>query len=117
MQRGGDREAVATFLPAHQLSEDIVQFGTDRSDVANAIRLRPHGRVIVAGSTQGDFAGPNARWSDLVAAGLDHDGTVDWTYQHGTDQLDTATGIATRTNSNIYPFSGRSGARPDSRYQ
>ncbi len=68
----------------------VRQFGSDQLDWTQGVGLGAEGGVLVAGSTEGDFAVPNAGGRDALVMGLDADGNEVFRTQLGGPDLDSA---------------------------
>lgn len=79
-----------------------VQFGTAGYDEVAGVAVDRAGRVVLAGYTGGDLAGPNAGGYDAFVRALDPGGTVLWTRQFGTSTSDYAYDVAIGANGAIY---------------
>jgi len=91
---GGTGDA---FLMSYTLNGDLHwtrQFGTEAYDTAVAVAVDGHGRVYVAGSTNGSLHGASAGTSDAFERAFAADGTLLLTRQFGTTGYDTASGVA-----------------------
>ena len=86
------------------------QFGTVASDSATGIATDAGGNVYVTGSTSGALEGANAGSSDSFIRSYDSEGNLRWTRQFGTSSDDSATGIATDANGNVYVSGYTNGA-------
>ncbi|CAN0358747.1 unnamed protein product, partial [Ectocarpus fasciculatus] len=53
------------------------------------------GSVVLAGTTDGDYAGTNAGAQDFAVVKLTDEGVLDWTWQDGTPYDDSFEGVAT----------------------
>lgn len=73
----------------------IVQFGTAEWNSASGLCPDGAGGLFVAGTTQGDLAGPSAGTTDAWLARLGPIGNVKWVRQLGTYTLDEAAFCAT----------------------
>ena len=72
----------------------IRQFGTSSDDYAYALAPDGVGGVIVAGTTEGDLAGPNAGFEDAFLARYAIAGNRLWIRQFGTSATDSAFALA-----------------------
>ncbi|CAM9731332.1 unnamed protein product [Ectocarpus fasciculatus] len=70
------------------------QDGTSDEDNLNDAVVNADGSVVLAGSTEGDWAGTNAGLGDFAAVKLDESGTVLWKWQSGTSDDELLVGIA-----------------------
>lgn len=78
------------------------QFGTVTIEEAIGVATDADGNVYVAGQTLGALEGPNAGGADAFIRSYDGDGTLRWTRQYGTGELDVANRVATDTNGVVY---------------
>ena len=86
------------------------QFGTSSDDYANGIATDANGNVYTSGYTQGALEGSNAGSADAFIRAYDTDGNLRWTRQFGTAGLDSANGITTDADGNVYTTGDTSGA-------
>ncbi|MBK6579629.1 MAG: hypothetical protein IPG17_26275 [Sandaracinaceae bacterium] len=71
------------------------QFGTSEPDQATAVAVGSDGTVVVVGSTYGAFPGQTQLVeADVFIRKFDADGTVLWTRQFGTTNIDWAKAVA-----------------------
>ncbi len=74
----------------------VKQFGTSEIDKFNGISVGRDGIATVAGSTEGSYgAGTNVGLSDIWAVRIDGAGTEVSSLQTGSDQIDSASAVAT----------------------
>jgi len=81
------------------------QFGTAGYDGGNAIAVDPFGNYLVAGTTTGALAGPNAGGADAFVAKFDAAGNQLWARQLGSAATDAGTSVTTDASGNVY-FAG-----------
>lgn len=83
----------------------IRQFGTGLDDYARAVATSPDGRVHVVGLTFGHFGAAKSTSKDDADAFVitfDRNGTELWRRQPGTSNWDSAEGVATDADGNVY---------------
>lgn len=85
------------------------QFGTASADEIGGVATDAAGNVIVAGSTSGDLAGPNAGAGDAFVRKYDANGLELWTRQFGTGAGDWATDVETDAAGNVLLVGGTHG--------
>ncbi len=94
------------FLAKHLNSSSeqwVKQYGTADSEITNAMALDTSGNLYLVGSTNGSFSGyTNAGYDDLFLIKTDSAGTEVWHRQWGTNNVDSAWGVAVDDNGNIY---------------
>jgi hypothetical protein len=78
------------------------QLGTPRDDTSNAVTTNLNGEIIITGSTTGLLEGTNKGGSDIWLAKYDDQGNLLWKKQFGTQDTDSALGVATDRSSFIY---------------
>ncbi|TVR97544.1 MAG: hypothetical protein EA416_00530, partial [Trueperaceae bacterium] len=86
------------------------QFGTNGTDEAFGVATDANGNVYAVGRTTGTLEGTNAGGADVFVRSYDGGGTLRWTRQFGTSAFDTATGVATDANGNVYVTGRTDGA-------
>lgn len=72
------------------------QFGTSEHDEVSAVGIDSNSAVVVAGSTLGSLAGPNAGRADAFVRKYRPTGVLEWTRQFGTAEGDAALGVAVK---------------------
>jgi hypothetical protein len=90
----GEFDAFLVRLSPDGAVDWVRQFGTDRTDTAQAVAVGPDGDVWIAGWTEGSLAGPNQGGPDGFVRRFDPDGEARWTRQIGGDGLDYLIAIA-----------------------
>jgi hypothetical protein len=78
------------------------QFGTNGAEVAYGVAADASGNVYAVGFTTGALDGANAGGGDAYIRSYAMDGTLRWTRQFGTGSADSASGVATDANGNVY---------------
>ena len=78
------------------------QIGSSESDGGNGIAVDADGNSYITGWTAGDLGGPNQGGMDAFVANCDSGGTVQWTSQIGSSELDAGNGIAVDAGGNSY---------------
>jgi hypothetical protein len=87
------------------------QLGTEENDVAYDVATDGSGNVYVAGHTMGSLDGnTNAGDFDLFAVKYNSAGDKLWTRQLGTEDYETASGVATDNRGNVYVVGYTGGA-------
>ena len=87
------------------------QPGTNGFDFANGVATDKDGNVYVVGATFGALGGRNKGGADAFVLKFDGDGHRLWSRQPGTSNFDTATGVATDADGNVYVGRDRRRAR------
>ncbi|CAM9613508.1 unnamed protein product, partial [Ectocarpus sp. 13 AM-2016] len=64
------------------------------------------GSVVLAGTTDGDYAETNAGGQDFAVVKLTEEGVLDWTWQDGTPYDDGFEGVATGVDGTSMVFAG-----------
>jgi len=79
------------------------QLGTTGHDWAAAIATDSVGNVYVVGGTDGSFPGfTNAGQGDAVIVKLDSEGVQQWVQQSGSQEWESASGVATESGGSVY---------------
>lgn len=78
------------------------QFGTTAYENVYGIATDANGNVYATGQTDGVLGGAQEGFGDAFIRSYDADGNVRWTRQFGTTQFETAYGIATDADGNVY---------------
>ena len=78
------------------------QLGTLGFEISTSTSADPFGDVYIAGGTTGSLAGENSGLRDVLVAKYDGQGELINTIQFGTEDFDTAYGIATDEQGNFY---------------
>ncbi len=78
------------------------QFGTDSDDYGLDLSVDGFGNVYVSGLTNGALGSPNAGRSDVFVSKYDSDGTLLWTTQIGTPEVDVVVNSAVDELGNIF---------------
>lgn len=101
-----DHSYTEVFLYKYDSNGDQVwvrQNGTATYDRGYALALDGSGNVLVAGNTNGDLNGTNAGSYDFFILSYTTGGSLNWTFQYGSDVYDTVHGIAYDTvNDNLF---------------
>jgi uncharacterized delta-60 repeat protein len=79
-----------------------LQWGTNNYDGGEGIMIDSNNNIYVTGCTKGDINGTNLEYCDIILSKYTPDGTIIWTKQWGTDQIDFGKDIAIDSNNNIY---------------
>jgi hypothetical protein len=82
------------------------QPGTSGFDAARSVATDADGNVYIAGLTESALGGPNKGDVDAFVIKYDGDGHRRWARQPGTSLGDTANGIATDVDCNVYIAGG-----------
>jgi hypothetical protein len=98
--RQDDAAIAVQALPAGQVLWTR-QFGSNAGDWAKSVALDASGNVIVAGYTGGSLAGGNAGLTDAFVRKYDPNGSVLWTRQFGSIDIDWASGVAVDASGNV----------------
>lgn len=77
------------------------QFGTGSFDSARGVAVDADGNILVAGNTGGSIVGQNAGSIDSFVRKYDPNGSVLWTRQFGTTEIDGIEGTAVDADGNI----------------
>ena len=85
----GGKDAFVTRLGPDGTVVWSRQFGTEALDWPQGVGVTADGGVLLAGSTEGDLAEPNAGLRDGFLAGFDADGAPTFTTQFGTSGVDS----------------------------
>ncbi len=86
--------------------------GTDSSDTATSVALQDDGKVVVAGSSEGDFALARYNANGTLDTGFDADGKV--TTDLNSESFDTANGVALQPGDDKIVVAGPSSSGGDS---
>jgi hypothetical protein len=90
------------------------QLGTPQDDLSFSVSSNTSGDVFIAGYTAGNLSGTNAGSYDSFLAKYTRDGTLDWTRQLGTQDIDELDAVYTDENNAVYAvgstFGGLAGA-------
>ena len=78
------------------------QLGTQTYEASDAIAVDGQGNTYITGWTWGDLGGPNAGQCDAYLSRLDGSGTLLWTRQTGTTDLDCGDSVAVDGQANCY---------------
>jgi hypothetical protein len=78
------------------------QIGAAGADRSYSIAVDASGNAYIGGRTEGGLGGPNAGYSDAFLSKLDPSGNEVWTTQFGTNDYDSATGVAVGPSGNAY---------------
>ncbi len=109
----GERDALVFKLDPDGEVLWSTQFGSADEDIANEIALGPDNALYVVGTTEGDLGADNTGGTDLLVQRLDaRDGSLGWTYQVGSGDLDKLRGVAVSSSGTVYCAGGFDGAFP-----
>ena len=86
----GDKDLFAVRLNPDGSLAWSTQLGSTALDWTQGVGLGPDGGVLLAGSTEGDFAAANAGGRDMIVVSIDSDGAEQWRWQAGTAGADSA---------------------------
>ncbi|WP_419849172.1 hypothetical protein [Candidatus Poriferisocius sp.] len=86
----GDKDLFAARFSADGSLVWVTQIGTADLDWTQGVGVGPDGGVLLAGSTEGAFAGNPAGERDMIVVSLDADGVERWRWQAGTPGADSA---------------------------
>ena len=86
----GDKDLFVVRLSPDGAVRWATQLGTAALDWTQGVGQGPDGGVLLAGSTEGAFAGEHAGERDMIVVSLDADGTERWRWQGGTAGADSA---------------------------
>ncbi len=78
------------------------QLGTSGSDCGYGVSADGLGNVYISGYTEGSLGGPNAGGWDAFVSKYDASGTLQWTQQLGTSELDYGGGVSADGLGNVY---------------
>lgn len=78
------------------------QFGTSSDEGAYGIATDGNGNIYAIGTTGGALEETNTDVAGTFIRSYDSDGTLRWTRQFGTDSVDSARGIASDADGNVY---------------
>jgi hypothetical protein len=78
-------------------SQWVFQTGTTGSDEGKHLGIDSSGNILVGGWTSGDLGNTNQGSTDIVVMQLDRAGTLQWTFQTGTEGVDYIKGLAIGT--------------------
>jgi hypothetical protein len=78
------------------------QLGTDADDLAHDVSADQLGGVYISGVTGGSLEGANAGESDAFVSKYDTAGTLQWTRQLGTSEIDDSHGVSADGLGNVY---------------
>jgi hypothetical protein len=78
------------------------QLGSPEDEQASSVAADAEGNVYIAGWTNGLLGGSQAGSSDAFVAKYSAEGALRWTRQLGTSEPDSANGVATDRNGNVY---------------
>ncbi len=105
-----DHAYTEIFLYNYDVNGDqdwVAQHGTATFDRGYALAIDSTGHILVAGNTNGDLNGTNAGSYDFVLLSYTDSGSLNWTYQYGSDEYDTAHGIAYDTTNDRLFVTGK----------
>jgi Ca2+-binding RTX toxin-like protein len=78
------------------------QYGSTAGEYTEGMAIDSNGNIYITGGTGGSLGGSNRGNGDAFIAKYRADGTLLWTRQLGTDQLDTSDAITTDSEGNVY---------------
>jgi hypothetical protein len=85
------------------------QWGSTGNDYGEKLSIDATGSVFVAGSTSGVIVGPDSGSTDMFLTRLSNDGTIIWSRQYGTGDIEMSDGVFVNTNGFIYTTGKTSG--------
>ncbi len=88
--RAGDKDLFAVRLNPDGSLAWATQLGSAALDWTQGVGLGPDGGLLLAGSTEGDFAADNAGERDMIVVSIGAEGTEQWRWQAGTAGADSA---------------------------
>src|SRR5512133_3758282 len=80
----------------------IRQLGTSGNEHARDVTTDEHRKIFVVGDAEGALFGPNGGSADWRVAEFDATGHRLWAQQIGTGQYESASGVATDADGNVY---------------
>ena len=86
----GDKDLFAARLSPDGSLVWVAQLGSAALDWTQGVGIGPEGGVLLAGSTEGDFADGNGGERDMIVVSLGADGAELWRWQAGTAGADSA---------------------------
>ena len=86
----GDKDLFAVRINVDGSLAWATQLGTAALDWTQGVGVGPEGGMLIAGSTEGGFAGDHAGERDMLVVSLDAGGSERWRWQAGTEGMDTA---------------------------
>ncbi len=99
----GGKDIFAMKLDSAGAHQWTFQTGTFWDDTASAVHIDGSGSIVLAGSTEGSFAGfSNAGGSDLVVMKLDSAGSLSWTLQVGSVGNDIGSAVQMDSSGNVW---------------
>ncbi len=98
----GDSDAFLSKYDASGTLQWIRQFGTSDRDEGLDVSADELGSIYVSGYTDGSLEGANAGGSDAFISKYDASGTLQWTRQFGTAELDRSHGVSADRLGNVY---------------
>jgi hypothetical protein len=78
------------------------QLGTSGDDTVTAVTSDRHGNVYIAGYTSGSLEASNRGYWDAFVAKYSTAGRLLWSRKVGSSNLDSASGVATDVDGNVY---------------
>jgi hypothetical protein len=78
------------------------QIGTSAEDKSYSITVDDSGNAFISGYTKGNLDGTNVGSSDVFLAKYDSSGSLLWTEQLGTSNLEESYSVAVDANGNAY---------------
>ena len=96
------------FVSKYDVSGKLIwtkQLGTSDADFGTGVSTDRLGNVYITGNTDGSLGNTNAGDRDVFVRKYDASGTLLWTQQLGTCDIDRSSGVSTDGLGNIY-FSG-----------
>jgi hypothetical protein len=113
----GNIEGLDGFVARYTARGTVVwrrQFGTESTDVVNAISRNPWGGIDIAGLTGGNLAEPNSGGNDAFVGHVSPSGQLEWVRQFGTEYNDLATAVASMPNGQVSVIGTTDGQLADS---
>lgn len=99
----GGQDVFAIKLDSAGAHQWTFQTGTDGDDMALAVHIDGSGSIVLAGSTEGSFAGfSNAGGSDVFVMKLDNVGSLSWTLQLGSAGNDIGSAVHMDSSGNVW---------------
>ena len=86
----GDKDLFVVRIRPNGSLAWATQLGTEALDWTQGVGLGPDGGVLLAGSTEGDFAADSAGERDMIVVSIDAEGNEEWRWQGGTAGADSA---------------------------
>ncbi|HEY9828888.1 MAG TPA: SBBP repeat-containing protein [Stenomitos sp.] len=76
--------------------------GTSTDDASYGIAIDSNDNVFITGFTRGELTGSSQGFEDIWVAKYSPDGTLKWTQQLGTPDIDVSNSIAIDSSGNVF---------------